>query len=219
MSRFSKYATAVDNAAKQAFKKYHDAATALSWAERTKNATPRKSGAGVITSAEYDAKAAKAEAVYLEAVQDVKKAQSAILSDAERLSQLRKQLASDIEESYCVDPAQIDANTVELLKSGIMRPSEYERLMSSAINGGNLTMARLIGRYADDAATAATSKGELGKPEAVQLRTIAEQARNLNGNKYLEAFDFLVDTMQRCGNTPGMIDHWEELTENTINAF
>lgn len=214
MSKFQKYATEVNNVAQNAFKRYRDAATTLEWAERTKNATPRKSGAGVITSTEYDAKAAKAEAVFLEAQQDVKKAQSGILAAVEQLAPLRAELAADLEAAYSVDPSQVDGNALELLKSGIMRPHEYERLYDEAAKGGNVTMARLIGRYADSAA------GELGtSPEGAKLRVLADRAKSLNGSDRLAAFDHLVDVMKRCGNNPGMIDHWEALTSNTINAF
>lgn len=210
MSRFSKYATAVDNAAKQAFKRYREAAKVLSWAEQTRNATPRKSGA----SAEDNARAAKAEAVYLEAVQDVKKAQRGILAAVEQLAPLRAKLAADLEAAYSVDPAQVDGNALELLKSGVMRPHEYERLYNEAAKGGNITMCRLVGKYADSAA------GELGtSPESAKLRVLSDRAKSLDGSDHLAAFDYLTDCLRRCSDNPGMIDHWEELTENTINAF
>ena len=53
---------------------------------------------------------------------------------------------------FSAKPGQVDTATVELLKSGILEPDEYARLMNDAGTAGNATMQRIIGRFASEAA-------------------------------------------------------------------
>jgi hypothetical protein len=68
---------------------------------------------------------------------------------------LRKELVAAVDEAFRVDPAQIESATLELLKCGICTPDEYGVLLNKAATAGNVNMARLIGKYAENAAAAA----------------------------------------------------------------
>lgn len=210
MSEFNDFAKKADAIIRDAFKEYRFAEKALEFATRAKDATPRRLGSG----AEYEAKAARAEATYLDAKQGLQSAKRSMSAYSDRLAILRKELVEALDKAYCVNPARIDANVLELLKSGIVRPNEYARLYDEAANSDNVTMCRLIGKYAESAA------GEFGNtPEGAKLRYIANNAKKLDGRQYLQSYDGIADTFRRCVNNPAMISRWDELTADVINEF
>ena len=132
---------------------------------------------------------------------------------------MRGELAAEIESAYSVDPAQLDNNTLELLKSGILSGSEYAKLLNAAQAAGNPTMVRLIGKYAQDAADAAATKYGQSDRAAAELRAVAYQSKANTGSAHLEAFDYLADVYRRCTNNPAMIGHWDELTAEAVQNF
>lgn len=210
MSKFRKYALELDDAAKAAFKRYNDAVKVLGWAERSKDETPMRNGADPA----YAAKAAQAEAVYHSSRDDVRKAQQGILAAADGLKNVRATLSDELDAFFAAAVEDVAPVTLELLRSGILRPDEYLRLYNEAANSENPTMCRLIGKYAADAADRIGAGAD-----AAQLRGIADRANKLNGCEWLDAFDYLTDCLRRCGNNPAMIPRWDELTANVINEF
>ena len=68
------------------------------------------------------------------------------------VAKIRSALEKAVTDFYAADPKAIDANTMELLKSGILKPAEYARLFDAADNGDNATMCRLIAQAAENAA-------------------------------------------------------------------
>lgn len=214
MSKFNTYFRKLDSAAREAFIEYEKAEDAYIKAERRYNGIKQPVGS---VTAEYAAQAARAKADYLEAQQSRRKAQENITAAYEGLGAIRKELAAEIEREYSANPADVDANTLELLKSGILKGAEYSRLMNDAAQAGNHTMVRLIGRYAGEAAKPLTDKNGSGDPEAVAMRYVEARAREVStGAEYLQAFDAMANTLKRCGNNPGIIGHWDELTRSTV---
>lgn len=214
MSKFNEYARKLDAIVKTAFDEAKLADAAFDRAERAKNNTPQLYGNH---TAEYEAKRARVQADYVEAMQKKNAVREKMGWEYRRqIEQLRKELQTDVTASYQVRPDQIDANTLELLKSGILTVGEYRTLLDSAFSNSNPTMARLIGKYADDAASAI---GDNTDPDALALRRMSTEAKHYNGNTVLQAFDSMVDVYNRAINNPYMIGQWDDLCGALIEEF
>lgn len=211
MSEFNKYARKLDEIAREAFKESKSAADRMERAQAARNQHMD------------DVAAARAKAEYMEAEQAVREARRKMDEGVYRqqINATRKELAAAVDEAFRVNPEQIDSATLELLKSGICTPDEYAALLNKAANNGNVTMCRLIGKYADDAATAAqeAAGGYMGDPTASALRVVAYQSRNYNGKQWLDAFDHMTDVYNRACRNPSMIDAWDGLTAETVEQF
>lgn len=216
MSRFNSYARKADEIAKTAFEEYRKTEAAYRKAEETAKQYPPRHG---VVDAQYAAKSARAQADFLEAKEAYRKAKSVFAEHETEFKAIRSELAAEIESAYSVDPAQLDNNTLELLKSGILTGSEYAKLLNAAQAAGNPTMVRLIGKYAQDAADAAAAKYGQSDRAAAELRAIAYQSKTNTGSAHLDAFDYMADVFHRCTNNPGMIDHWDELTAQAVQNF
>lgn len=209
MGKFHSYGEKVNEIATAAFNKYRKAEKAYRAAEDQRNKYPQRMG---MVDAEYAAKSARAQADYLEAKEAFSKAKITMQNHNIEIAALRKELAAELAAYYAADPAELDHNTLELMKSGILAPHEYAKLMREAASGGNHTMARLIAKYAADAAEARAGKYGQDDDKAITLRTISYTAGQHDGSETLQAFDAMADVYNRAINNPYMIDHWEELT-------
>ena len=78
------------------------------------------------------AQKARAKADYEDAKANLEAAKALLRSMNLDVGQIRKELAAAIEDEYIAKPSQIDTNTLELLKSGILKPGEYSSLMNAA---------------------------------------------------------------------------------------
>ena len=209
MSKFNDYGKKVDAIAKEAFKKYREAEAAFKRAEDQQRKYPQRQG---IVDAEYAAKAARAHADFMQAKADMKNAQAEFSAHNAEIAALRKQLVADLDAHYAADPAALDGNTLELLKSGILSTSEYSRMMQQAQANGNHTMARVIAKYAGDAAISAGKQYGDNDSRVRELRSISFMANDNNGSNTLAAFDLMADVYKRATNNPYMIDSWDSLT-------
>lgn len=222
MSEFNKYARRMDAIVRAALNAYIEAATREKEAEAGKLTYPRKPGA----DAAYTAKSARAETEYIEAVQGRKDARHKMDEGEYRqqINQLRAELQAAVNKAFSVDPDQIDNATLELLKSGVCTPDEYGALLDKAAAAGNATMARLIGKYAEDAAAAAleAAGGWMGDPTATALRGVTYKARSFNGKQWLDAFDYMVNVYDGACHEPAALanlERWDALTSECIDEF
>lgn len=216
MSQFNSYARKLDEQAKAAFKAYRDAEAAYKKAEAKAKEYPQRNG---FVNADYAAKCARAQADFLEAKQAYETARRTFRDSDTQFNAMRKELAAAIDDAYSADPAQLDSNTLELLKSGILTGSEYAKLLEQAKATSNATMVRMIGKYAGDAAKARGESHGMNDREAQALRVAEYNSRSYTGGDRLEAFDNMVSLYHRCTNNPGMIDHWDEFTAETVENF
>lgn len=203
--------------AEETFKEIQRVESAYQDAERRRNATPQRFG---YVDADYNAKAMRAEADYL-AAKDAYNKMRFNLPDATRskLAALRREYAQEIGQSFGVDPAQIDAGAIELLKSGIMKPAEYAHMMKTAQAAGNSTMIRLIAKYAAEAADAAAKKYGVGDQRAAILQALAYEGNTDPGAAVMQNFDAVADIITRCTNNSGMIKHWDELAGPLLKSM
>lgn len=216
MSKFNSYAKKVDEMAKAAFEAYRKAETAYKKAEEKARQYPQRNG---FVDAEYAAKSARAQADFLEAKAAFETARRTFRDSETQFNGMRKELAAAIDDAYSVDPAQLDTATLELLKSGILKGSEYTKLLNEAKAASNPTMVRMIGKYAGDAAKARGESHGMNDSEATAMRYAEYDSRNYTGGDRLQAFDNMVELYHRCTNNPAMIDHWDEFTAETVENF
>lgn len=141
-----------------------------------------------------------------------------------KAAELRSALEKEVQASKCVDPTAVDAAGVELMKSGILTPDDYYSLAEKY--DGNVTMLRLLSKYAADAATDAGNR-----KDRVALTVLSQECANGTG-KTLKAWDDLMTTVNYCsgrggsGNrrpTPGvtlsMGEWWEQLSGEIVENF
>ena len=211
MSEFNHFIRQINDIAAEAFKEYTALETAYKNAESKKNAFPRRNGLG----ADYAAKSARAEADYAEALAAFDKfRKNGFYSYRQRMNEVRKEFVAAVESHFTADPAALDMATLELLKSGILKPAEYNRLMDKAINDSNHTMARMIGQYAK---AAAENAGD--RDTATALRSVSYKSNGMNGSNYVEAFDFVTGLYDRCSRNPALYSKWDELAGEVIEKF
>ena len=211
MSKFNSYIRQINDIAAEAFKEYAAAETAYKNAESKKNAYPRRNGLG----ADYTAKSARYEADYAEALAAYDKfRKNGFYGYRQRMNEVRKEFVAAVESHFTADPAALDMATLELLKSGILKPAEYNRLMDKAINDNNHTMARMIGQHAKAAAENTTDRDT-----ATALRSVSYKSNGMNGSNYVEAFDFVTDLYDRCSRNPALYSKWDELAGEVIEKF
>ena len=215
MSRFNTYVQQVNDIAQASFEQISKAEAAYKDAESKYNANKRPARGAWHADAATMAKAARAEANYHEAKEAYDKL-SRSLPDQTRaeVAKIRSALEKAVTDFYAADPKAIDTNTMELLKSGILKPAEYARLFDAAGNGDNATMCRLIAQAAENAVANAKDDND-----ARQLRYIANKGRNVSGKPYMDAFDSLADTLDRSLRRPYLIKSWDELTANILENF
>ena len=216
MSKFNSYARKVNDIATAAFEEYRKTEAAYKKAEEQARQYPPRHG---MVDAQYAAKSARAQADFLEAKEAYRKAKATLESHKSEIAALRKELVSELDDHYAADPAALDSATLELLKSGVLKANEYGKLMEKAQSDGNYTMARMIAKYAGDAAEQRGSKYGQNDEQARTLRAISYTAGPTNGSNTLQAFDLMADVYNRAVNNPGMIDHWGELTAETVENF
>lgn len=216
---FSKHANRVDETATKAFEKYTKALERQAEAESRKKQFPPRFGA---VSPEYAAASARAQADALEATQEVEKVRREMVEGeyAHQMKQQRAELAEAVKAAYSVNPNDIDPKALELLKSGIMGAAEYETMMRKAVEDGNITMARLCGKFAGEAADARENDVLFGSDaEARALRAIEAESKQYDGRHIVDALDALITTFSMCANNPHMIPSWSELTGPILQSF
>ena len=214
MSKYYSYAKRLDEIARENFNAYKTAETKLKEAEALKKPYPAKENA----SASYFAEYSKAQHAYMLASDNLRKAKLSLANSSKEIDELRAELAAEVEKDFCVNPADVDRNALELMKSGILKAADYNGLMESAKKSKNVTMIRLISEYAKEAATASAKQHGVHSSETVKLREISTES--VSGNDILTRFDDLAGSYKSYfSQNPSMIDRWEEITAEAIEAF
>lgn len=141
-----------------------------------------------------------------------------------KCKELRKELEKDVQKDGLANPDAIDANALELLKSGALTVEDYysfaERYESNA------TMLRVISKYALDA-----SENADDTKDAVALRILSDNCKTGMGT-VLRAWNELEGLAGYCSgrggsrNAPTSPDFaismgkwWEELAGQAIENF
>lgn len=211
MSKFNNYAKKLNEIANGTFEEYRRAEAAVKSAESRYNAYPRRSGADPA----YMAKSARAEADLAEARNAFDQMRRHLFDDKRReIAAVRAELEKAVFDAFAADPKSVDGNTLALMNSGIMTADEYSRLIDSAIASGNFTMTRLLAKSAADMAEKVTDSDV-----ARSYRLVSHKGKGMDGREYLQAFDFLTDTFNRCERNFALSTKWDELTSPVVDSF
>ena len=211
MSKFNNYAKKLNEIANGTFEEYRRAEAAVKSAESRYNAYPRRNGADPA----YMAKSARAEADLAEARNAFDQMRRHLFDDKRReIAAVRAELEKAVFDAFAADPKSVDANTLALMNSGIMTADEYSRLIDSAIASGNFTMTRLLAKSAADMAEKVNDSDV-----ARSYRLVSHKGKGMDGREYLQAFDFLADTFNRCERNFALSTKWDELTSPVVDSF
>ena len=212
MGTFNEFVTRADALADEVFTEYTLTKRRFEAAERKKAETPVKSG---LVSAEYAVRAAKAEADYLEAKEKFETVKRGLSEKSREMAAIRADFVAAVDSHFAADPAKLDKGTLVLLDSGILRPSEYEKLMANAEKNENFTMMRLIAAKAAEVADKAPTR----EGEAI-LKAVAMRGRNADGDDFIRAFDAgVVSLFSRCLRNPALYSSWDKLMQPMRDAL
>ena len=224
MSKYNQYAQRLDTAFKKAREEYMEAWNKLQAAQKAN--TDAQAWRQEQFQGETELRRSRAKAQLLEAEHTFKAAESQVWAEFDRQKEaIRRDLESKVWASSTVDPDAIDANALELLKSGILTADDVFSLVDKY--DSNITMLRLISKtakeLADDKNTDAKTRG--------QLYVLCSQIGN-GKNSTMRNFDDLVEISNYCSgrggggtqrttpaHTVAMAGKWEELASTAVENF
>ena len=224
MSQYNKYAQRLDTAFKTAREEYMEAWNQLQAAQKAN--TDAQAWRAETYRGENDLRRQQARAQLLEAEHTFRAAESRVWAEFDRQKDaIRRDLESKVRASSTVDPDAIDANALELLKSGILTADDVFSLVDKY--DSNITMLRLISKtakeLADDKNTDAKTRG--------QLYVLCSQIGS-GKDSTMRNFDDLVEISNYCSgrggggtqrttpaHTVAMAGKWEELSGNAVVNF
>lgn len=221
MTKFNQYAKRLDTAFKEAREKHIKAYNVYKDAQERLDAVQR------IQSEEYpgekQASVFRAKADLVEAEKALRDARSSAWAAYDNQVQaIRRDLEQDVRISSTADPDDVDANTLELLKSGVLGADDYYTLVGKFDN--NQTMLRLIAKYAKEAAAEANKDSQTRMALNVLCSEIGD-----GKNKTIRAFDDLCQMSKYCSGRAGgrysdnhainMAEKWEQLSSAAVEGF
>lgn len=193
----NEYLKKVDDAARDALRKIVEADNELNRAEKLMSEA---------NSTHDERRIVNAKGYLLDAQDGVRAARKYATNALDNVQGERMKAIQAAVTASTVNPDEVDAAAMELLKSGIMRPADYDSMVRRYAS--NKTMTRLIARYCEDAA--ANEKNESAR---ALFSTIATTAReNVNPERAADGMDIVLDTFARCINNHKMIPKYNELT-------
>ena len=225
MSQYNKYAQRLDTAFKTAREEYMEAWNQLQAAQKAN--TDAQAWRAETYRGENDLRRQRAKAELLEAEHTFKATESRVWAEFDRQKDaIRRDLESDVRASSTVDPDAIDANALELLKSGILTADDIFSMVNKYDN--NLTMLRLISKTAKELAD---DKQHTDAKTRGLLYTLCNQIGN-GKNSTMRNFDDLVEISNYCSgrggggtqrttpaHTVAMAGKWEELASTAVENF
>ena len=213
MSKYKAYAEELDKMARDAIISYLDAKGLYDKAVDFANKHPERDYPVPAADA---AAAQRGKADLIEARENLRKARREMENKQDKFIPLRRELEKAVADDYAANPKAIDAATITLLNSEILKPDEYQRLYNAALVSGNHTMARLIGEAAGKAVTGRFAK----EPEKAQvLRVLENDSRRHDGREYLEQFDEIVSVYRRCIGNDVLAEKWVEFIAPRVENF
>lgn len=216
MSKYNSYARALNDAFRTASDNY---AAALARKDKVMQESQPvitewvngRRAATAEAAALLDAKKQAANAAVAAANQAFKREIAQIMSDYSKATDdLTAAIRADVHKQNAVNPDDIDGNALALLTSGIMTANDYEQMYSKYAE--NLTMKRLIGKYAHDAADGTPTHDDAQKLSSIYTDSttgikdtldawdaICESSKIYVGSRRPESPAY-VQHMQRCWN-------------------
>ena len=221
MSQYNQYAKKLDAAFKAARDEFSAAYTNLQKAKQDNDAVQAWQQETYRGENELRRQIAKAD--LLKAEQALKATEARVWADFDReKATIRVDLEKAVRANSAANPDAVDANALELMKSGILTADDYFSLAEKY--DSNPTMLRLIAKWAKETAD---DKGADPKMRGA-LYMLADQCRN-GRNIIMRSFDDLCQISDYCsgraggryssGHTASMADKWEQLSAAAIEGF
>lgn len=137
------------------------------------------------------------------------------------LAALNAEFESTVMRDQTANPADIDGNALELLKSGIMTVSDFDAMLAQY--GENATMSRLIHKFADERRQTVTDTAERQQMAAIAARAkVSSDGASGSWRELVNAAKIYSGAREplRSGYVFSMQEHWDkpELQE-TIEKF
>lgn len=207
MSVYNQYAKKLNKAFQDMAEEYGRLATAVNGAKNRLNDYP-ESHPGTVYDAEKRAAQARLDA---ETAKLNTEAPRIMERFCDTVDSLTAQVKKAVADSNVVNPAEIDGNALELLKSGVMTVSDYAAMVDRY--SGNKTMLRLIGKYADDA-----RKDAQGAEDRQRLAAVSIVARE-NSTGAADRWEWLAsaaktysgkNSSRSVSYVQAMQEHWNE---------
>lgn len=223
MSRYSTYARQLDAAFRTARDEYAEAYSSLEQARQAD--TDAKAWRPNDNEEDKRLRIATAELELNKADAAFKIAEARTWSEFDmKCKELRKELEKDVQKDGLANPEAIDANALELLKSGVLTVEDYSAF--SEKYSGNSTMLKLVAKYALEA-----SEKTDDVEDAAALRILSDNCKTGMGT-VLRAWNELEGVASYCSGRGGssrsvttpehiisMGKWWEELTGQAIENF
>lgn len=223
MSRYNTYARQLDAAFKTARDEYSEAYSSLEQARQAD--TDAKAWRPNDNEEDKRLRIATAGLELSRVDAAFKIAEARIWSEFDmKCKELRKELEKDVQKNSLANPDAIDANALELLKSGALTVEDYYSFAERY--DGNSTMLRLLSKYALDAAD-----GTADVKETTALRILSDNCKTGMGT-VLRAWSELEGVASYCSGRGGssrsvttpehiisMGKWWEELAGQSIENF
>lgn len=212
MSKYNRYAKDLDAAFRAARQEYAEAWDKFQAAQNAR-------GQGDAMQRQ------RAELKYQQEELDFKEAEARIWPDFNRRrAELRSQLERELRGDNAANPDAIDANGMELLKSGILSADDFYSLAEKYDN--NPTMLRFVARYAKGAADDMDSTQAKDRGALYQLAQVCSQGQG----RTMRAWDDLSHIVDYCSgqtrnrrdtptHTISMGKWWEQLSGEIVENF
>jgi hypothetical protein len=209
MSKFNKYAREIDRIVKEAAEEFGKAKAAVIDAENIAEKANVRRGLNADTRLE----ASVADAKLQKAMEDLQKVKYDLSRINDAVAGVRKEFIAAVDAEYAAKPADIDLQTVELLRSGILGERDYMNLLNTA---PNRTMKRLVADAFDKWVAGNTI---MEKTKASGLRQMIASQKQDDSRMVIDAFDYLADAANRASRNDALFDRWNEIAGNMIENF
>ena len=208
MSKFNQYARQIDQIVKEAAEEYRNAKAAVIDAENiAKKANDRRG-----LNADARLEASVADAKLQKARDDFRNVKFNLDKINDAVAGVRKEFIAAVDEEYAAKPEDIDLQTVELLRSGVLGERDYMHLLN---NAPNRTMKKLVadafGKWVDGTM--------MEKTKAIDLQQMISAQKQDDSRKVIDAFDYLADAASRASRNDALFDRWDEVAGNVVENF
>lgn len=209
MSKFNQYARRIDEIVKEAAEGYRKAKAAVIDAENiAKKANDRRG-----LNADARLEASVADAKLQKARDDFRNVKFNLAKINDAVAGVRKEFIAAVDEEYAAKPADIDLQTVELLRSGILNERDYTNLLNTA---PNRTMKKMI---ADAFEKWVAGNSMIERAKAYDLQRMIAAQKQDDSRKVIDAFDYLADAASRASRNDALFDRWDEIAGNIVENF
>lgn len=221
MTKYNQYAKKLDNAFKTARDEFSTAYN--NWQKAKQDNDAAQAWREETYKGENELRRQIAKADLLKAEQALRAAETRVWADFDRQkATIRADLEKAVRVNSTADPDAVDANALELLKSGILTADDYFALVDKYDD--NPTMLRLIAKQAK---AAADDKDADPKMRGA-LYMLSDQCSN-GKNSIVRNFDDLCRISDYCSGRAGgrynsdhaatMAGTWEQLSGAAVEGF